>query len=205
MQARRCLIALLLAAGLVADAKRAYSAVRPSSGAETSDSKQNVNPRANAGAEHREDSASEPADAAFLKKTSDWGLKEKRLGELASARGSTEAVKELGRKMYDDHSRLNAQLRLLAAEKHLTLPKDSAEKEEPAIVRLEKLTGAEFDKAFAEQIVKDHKQAVQDFQRAARSAQDQGVKAFAEKTLPQLKQHLDQAQHLTVKRAKPSS
>src|SRR5438067_2361634 len=208
MQTRKLIAVLCFITG-AALATRAGGAQSENAASETktqsagnADSKQ----KAAAGAtdETEKGSTAEISDAAFLRKAVERGLREKNLGALASTRGASDAVKEFGRKMYDEHSRLNAQLRLLAAERHLTVPKDSPDKPEPALTRLEQLSGADFDKACAEQTVKDHKQAIQDFQRAARSAQDASIKAFAEKTLPQLKEHLEHAQHLTAKKTKAS-
>ncbi|HEX7778040.1 MAG TPA: DUF4142 domain-containing protein, partial [Vicinamibacterales bacterium] len=63
--------------------------------------------------------------------------------------------------------------------------------------RLGKLDGAAFDKAYVAEMVKDHKQAITNFERAAKSA-DPDVKAFAEKMLPALKEHLSQAQAIKI-------
>jgi ferritin-like metal-binding protein YciE len=48
-------------------------------------------------------------------------------------------------------------------------------------------SGADFDKAYAADMVSDHKKAVEAFEKAATDATDAEVKAFAVKTLPTLK------------------
>lgn len=63
--------------------------------------------------------------------------------------------------------------------------------------RLQGLNGAAFDREFMKQMVTDHKAAVADFQRAATSASDPEVKAFAQKTLPGLQEHLQLARSLS--------
>lgn len=60
--------------------------------------------------------------------------------------------------------------------------------------RLGKLSGNDFDKAYMKHMVDDHKKDVSEFEKASRSAKDPEVKAFAAKTLPTLKAHLQQAQ-----------
>jgi len=62
--------------------------------------------------------------------------------------------------------------------------------------RLAKLNGAEFDKAYANEMVKDHKKDVADFKRQAKSAKDPDLKSWAGKTLPTLEDHLKQAQDM---------
>ena len=59
---------------------------------------------------------------------------------------------------------------------------------------LEKKEGAEFDKAFAEHTVNDHKSDIKSFEKAAKDGVDADVKAFAEKTLPALRMHLSTAE-----------
>ena len=63
--------------------------------------------------------------------------------------------------------------------------------------RLQGLSGADFDRAFLQQMVSDHKRAVADFQRAASSAADSDVRRFAQQTLPGLQEHLQQARTLS--------
>ena len=46
-------------------------------------------------------------------------------------------------------------------------------------------------------MLKGHKKAVSDFEKASKSAKDPDVKAFAEKTLPTLKHHLEKVQALS--------
>jgi putative membrane protein len=61
--------------------------------------------------------------------------------------------------------------------------------------RLERVTGREFDRAYLEEIIRHHQQDIQEFERAAQSDNPQ-VRAFAERTLPTLRQHLQHAEQL---------
>ncbi len=65
------------------------------------------------------------------------------------------------------------------------------------MTRLQGLNGADFDRAFIQQMVSDHQRAVADFQRAASSASDSDVRRFAQQTLPGLQEHLQQARTLS--------
>lgn len=65
------------------------------------------------------------------------------------------------------------------------------------MTRLQGLNGADFDRAFIQQMVSDHQRAVADFQRAASSASDSDVRRFAQQTLPGLQEHLQQARALS--------
>ncbi len=54
-----------------------------------------------------------------------------------------------------------------------------------------KKSGKAFDKAYVNQMVDDHKKAVKLFEDASQNCKDPDLKAFAAKTLPTLKMHLD--------------
>ena len=73
--------------------------------------------------------------------------------------------------------------------------------------KLAKLSGAEFDKAYVAAMLDDHQKDVREFSRVASGNGDADVKAFASKTLPTLKEHLQQAQDLSksVGAKKPTS
>ncbi len=57
------------------------------------------------------------ADKDFLLAAAQGGMTEVKLGELAARNGSRDDVKEFGRMMVKDHTRINEDLRALAAEK----------------------------------------------------------------------------------------
>lgn len=60
------------------------------------------------------------------------------------------------------------------------------------------MTGAAFDRAYMNDMVKDHQTAIRDFQAASKIA-DADVKSFAEKTLPTLQHHLEEAQRIVTR------
>jgi putative membrane protein len=66
------------------------------------------------------------------------------------------------------------------------------------------LNGAEFDRAYAQDMVKDHQQDLRDFQREANQGNDAAIKAFAADTVPMIQQHLDQAKGM-LKTVSPTS
>ncbi len=57
-----------------------------------------------------------------------------------------------------------------------------------------KKTGKDFDKNYMNKMVKDHKDDIDMFQKAADDSKDNDMKAFASKTLPTLKKHLSNAE-----------
>ena len=61
--------------------------------------------------------------------------------------------------------------------------------------RLDKLSGAAFDRAWADQLIKNHQASIEAFTKAT-TFSDAGVKTFAEQTLPTLREHLKRLQEI---------
>jgi putative membrane protein len=136
------------------------------------------------------------ADRKFVMEAAMGGMKEVELGRLAAERGSSDAVKQFGQKMVDDHSRANSELVQLSSGKGITLPTALDAKHQAVMTRMGALSGAEFDRAYATEMVKDHNKTVALFQRQASRGTDSDLKAFAQRTLPTLQEHLQMARTL---------
>src|SRR5207248_3160534 len=121
---------------------------------------------------------------------------EVKLGEYAMTAASSEAVKKFGKRMVDDHSKANKELKTLAADKGVTLPSTLDKKCQEVYDKLAKIKGAEFDKEYMRHMVEDHEKDVAKFQTAAKSLQDPDLKAWALKTLPTLNEHLRMAKEI---------
>lgn len=135
-------------------------------------------------------------DQKFLMDAAIGGLMEVELGRWAVQKGTSDAVKQFGRRMVDDHSQANSELATLAASKGITLPTSLDEKHQKEVAKLTRLSGAAFDRAYAKMMVKDHEKAVSDFEKESTRGADADLKAFATKTLPTLQEHLQMARAL---------
>lgn len=137
--------------------------------------------------------ASKHADASFVHEAAIGGLAEVELGRLATQNASSDDVKQFGQRMVDDHGKANDELKALAAKKGITLPTELDQKHQALRDRLAKQQGAAFDKAYMSEMLSDHQKDVAAFQREAKSGSDPDVKAWAQKTLPTLQEHLKMA------------
>jgi putative membrane protein len=147
--------------------------------------------------------ASTSADAPFVLQAAEGGMMEVAKGKLAAQKGTHEGVKQFGQKMVDDHTKAGDELKAIASGKSITLPGETPTSPMQAIVaKLEKLEGAAFDRAYVDDQVRDHEKTIALFEREAKTGKDADLKAFAEKTLPTLKEHLTMVQDLKTKLAK---
>jgi putative membrane protein len=133
----------------------------------------------------------------FMRDAAMGGLMEVELGRMATEKGASDAVKQFGQKMVDDHTRVNAELTQLAASKGMSVPTELGAKHRADVTSLSNLSGAEFDKAYAKLMVSSHKKKVSAFEKQSKAGTDPELKAFAAKTLPGVQEHLQMARALT--------
>lgn len=134
------------------------------------------------------------SDREFLVDAAHGGTAEVALGKLADEKASSPEVKQFAQRIVEDHGRANAELKTLARSKDITLSDDLDAAHKATKDRLEKLSGAAFDRAYMQEMVQDHEKDVREFRKQAQSAQDPDVKAWAAKTLPTLEEHYRLAQ-----------
>lgn len=139
---------------------------------------------------------SKSADSEFAMKAAQGGLAEVSEGQLAASKASDPKIKEFGQKMVSDHGKANDELKAVAQKSGITLPTEPSKKEQDDANKLGQKMGKDFDEAYAKMMVKDHEEDVALFQKEADSGSDPNLKAFAQKTLPTLKEHLSMAKEL---------
>ena len=126
-------------------------------------------------------------DAKFIKGAAEGNLAEVKLGELAQQRAASDAVKEFGKRMATDHQKAYDELKQIADSKGLKVPTEPDSRTKKEYDRLAKTSGADFDRAYMDLMVREHDRDVKAFQRAAKNEKDPQV--WAAKTLPTLQEH----------------
>ena len=132
-------------------------------------------------------------DKKFFKDAASGGMMEVQLGQLAKDKAQSQEVKDYGSRMVTDHGKANDELKQLAQQKKWTLPTKLERKHKSMVDKLQKVSGAEFDKQYMKGMVMDHNKDVEEFRKATQKVKDPELKAWAEKTLPVLEQHLQMA------------
>jgi putative membrane protein len=139
------------------------------------------------------------ADAMFMRTAAMDSMAEVVHGKQAQANGSSDDVKTFAQRMIADHTKANDELKGLAAKKGVSLPTELDQKHQAMQQKLEKMKGADFDRAYMQHMVQAHKQAVTLFQNEAKTGKDADARAWAEKTLPTLQEHLKMATEIDAK------
>jgi putative membrane protein len=145
---------------------------------------------------NRKDAKASSSDRAFVVEAAAGGMAEVELGRLASEKAASDQVKQFGRMMVTDHSKANEKLAAIASDLQLMAPHALKPEHQEAVDRLSKLSGEAFDRAYVQQMVKDHEKDVDLFKKHAASAEHPDIRQFASSTLPTLERHYARAQQL---------
>jgi len=135
-------------------------------------------------------------DVTFVKKAASGGMHEVELGKLAQSQASNDLVRKFGERMVTDHTKANADLKTVAEAMGVTLPAKMMDEHQKEFDRFKGMSGADFDRAYVDHMVKDHEEDVAMFKRATTEAKDAKLKEFATKTLPTLEDHLKTIQDI---------
>ena len=143
-----------------------------------------------------ETSQAESVDGAFVADAASSGMAEVKLGQLAQQKGWNTAVKDFSKRMEADHTKAGNELKDVADRNNVTLPNEVNYADKSTYERLSAYSGKEFDKAYADQMVKDHEKAVAEFKKEASEGENKDLKNFAAQTVPTLESHLQMAQDM---------
>ena len=148
-------------------------------------------------AETKKDDTLAKADRKFIQKAAEGGMFEVEIAQLAASKATDPAVKSFASMLVDEHSKANNELVQLANARKVELPAAPPRGKRKDIEKLGKKTGADFDSAFVREVgIKDHEKDIKMFEKGSEKAKDAQLKAWIDKTLPHLRQHLAQAQKL---------
>lgn len=147
----------------------------------------------------RTGSTASSVNQEFVSDAASGGMMEVELGTMAVQNASSQEVKDFGRRMIDDHSKANDELKSIAAKENIPLTGTLKDENRDDVDKLSKLSGSDFDKEYMDMMVKDHKKDIKNFEDMAQNAQSPELKQFAQKTLPTLRQHLKMAQDIQDK------
>jgi putative membrane protein len=135
-------------------------------------------------------------DSEFLTKAASGDMLEVQMGKEVAKRATNAGVRQAAEKMVSDHTKAGAELKALAAKKNLTLPTVLGDDQKKIYTDVLNKKGADMDKEYVTQMVKDHKDDIKEYQDAATGGTDPEVKAFAQKTVPTLQMHLSMFEKL---------
>lgn len=136
------------------------------------------------------------SDKEFFKKAAEQGQTDMDLAKLGEAKATDPALKRLATEIANDHMKANSELMALAKSKGVAIAPEPEAAHQKILKAFSEKSGAAFDTALREHLVKDHEKAIRMLQNAERESKDPQIRAFAAKQLPTMEQHLAAAQGL---------
>jgi putative membrane protein len=144
----------------------------------------------------KSDQKMDNADVAAMKQLAQDNINEIEAGKTAAGKAQNPQVKAFAQKMATDHQQMLTELQTLAKSKDVTLPTSGSLKDQAQMKIMEKTAGADFDKKYMEQMVKDHQKDAQATQDLATKAKDPDFKAAVQKAHAKIQEQLQLAQRI---------
>src|SRR6185312_9449334 len=132
----------------------------------------------------------------FAVAAANGGMMEVELGKIAEEKAVNKKVKDFGAMMVKDHTAANDNLKSVAGMLNITLPDSVSDDTRKEIDKLKMKKGKDFDKAYVDMMLDDHKKDIAEFRKCADNCSDSSIKSFASTTLPTLEKHLDSIQSI---------
>ena len=129
------------------------------------------------------------SDALFAMAAADGGMTEVVISEIGARKATNPQLKQFSQQMITEHTRINNELKALAARKGIALPTAITPGHQFCGQNLEGLSGDEFDTTYAVTQHVLHMDTIAMFEAEAERGQDPDMKALAAKALPHIVGH----------------
>ncbi len=139
-----------------------------------------------------------PLDEIFVNNEVAAGTALVNAANIAVTKAEREDVKAFAGTLVTDHTKANADLAKLAADKNVILTKQVLAEHTQTLASLNALSGSNFDKVFISTVQIEHKKCIENFEWASKGATDTDVKTWATSMLPALRSHQIRANELSA-------
>jgi putative membrane protein len=117
------------------------------------------------------------------------------MAQMGEDKAQNENVKQYAEMLERDHSTALNELRQIAQHSNVSLDNNAPAAEKASMSNRLNANGAQFDREFMSVMIEHHRKDIAEFERMQNSATGE-VKAFIEKTLPVIRQHLARGEEL---------
>jgi len=131
----------------------------------------------------------------FVTKVAISDMFEIQSSKIATRKGNAN-IKSFAERMVKDHTKTSQELKGMVGKAKAKLPSALDSDHQKKLAQLQKLSGNEFNTTYASMQIQAHEEAVKLFEAYSNNGDNAELKAWAAKTLPALKEHLQHAQKL---------
>jgi len=136
------------------------------------------------------------ADKDFFHEATTDNVLEVQLGQLAERRAQNSAVRQFAQRLVADHTKQQNEWLSMASNNGLGFTPGMGKNHRKKLTKLQKVNGRDFDRAFMTQMVQDHKDYIDYFEKEGRAAHSNQVRRLVERDLPILRNHFNQAKQV---------
>ncbi len=136
------------------------------------------------------DNFNDPDNTLFLNKAAEINLEEIQLGKLARQKSKMTDIKNLGKMMQEDHSKLMESLTVLSGQKSILLPTSLDNAAQTDYKTLDSTSGIGFDKKYCDMMANGHKGAIVIFEKDSAETKDAAIRQWVIAAIPILRKHL---------------
>ncbi|OXM49007.1 DUF4142 domain-containing protein [Amycolatopsis alba] len=129
-------------------------------------------------------------DRELLVRVRQAGLWEGPVSRQAEQRGSAQRVREVGRKLADDHDRLDAQVRELASKVRVELPGEPTEEQRSWVGEITGAGGADFDRLYVNRARAAHGSVFGLASQVRAASRDDAMRSFAQTAVDTVMRHM---------------
>jgi putative membrane protein len=131
--------------------------------------------------------------AAFVQKAMTADMLEIQAAQLAASRSQNNEVRAFAQMLAREHTKASEQLKQLVSASKMAMPAPGRDIE----TQLQRLRTADnFDRSFLDMVVEAHEQAIPTFERYSRTGESPSLRDFAQKQIPILKKHQQEAERI---------
>ena len=151
-------------------------------------------------------------DDQVLRKLHHVNQEEIQAGQLAQQKGTTRDVKDYGATLVRDHTKGDQDVKTMASKMNVDLEamkNDARHQQKQQVMQnkmdqLQKMSGKDFDRGFAQMMVNGHREAIEMVKTARADAKPE-LKSMLDKMLPVLQKHEDTANDILNKSGNTAS
>ena len=141
--------------------------------------------------------AEEHLDDSFLIKTAACEHACIEIAKMGEKKATNAKVKDFATRMAKDHKLAYDRMGEVAKNRKVAIVAGFEKDTKAEVERLDKLSGAEFDREFLKWVITSHKDSIARFEAQSNNGKEEEIRKFAKDTLPGLRAYLKEAEELS--------
>ncbi|WP_433499067.1 DUF4142 domain-containing protein [Sphaerimonospora sp. CA-214678] len=135
-------------------------------------------------------------DREFVTALHQGNLAEIQAGKVAERQAHSEEVREMGETLIRDHRKLDGKVKQVAGAVGVSLPGGPGAKQQAELERISAKSGAEFDRAWVEAEIAEHRQDLAAGAKQLSEGSSEQVKQLARDAEPIVREHLEDLEEI---------